>query len=119
VRYYADFAGMTEMRFGICEVGRLGQAPVLWERRSNGNHYWSPDSSAAEADFVEPNFIEPNLVELNPGDAPLALRPAGQGTSPRLRVTFSVNADRWLCMTVEDLVRKEPLRVEEPVVRLR
>jgi len=34
-------------------------------------------------------------------------------------VTFSVNADRWLCMTVEDLVRKEPLRVEEPVVRLR
>jgi len=119
VRYYADFAGMTEMRFGICEVGRLGQAPVLWERRSNGNHYWSPDSSAAEADFVEPNFIEPNLVELNPDDVPLALRPAGQGTSPRLRVTFSVNADRWLCMTVEDLVRKESLRVEEPVVRLR
>ena len=129
VRYYADFAGMTEMRFGICEVGRLGQAPVLWERRSNGNHYWSPDSSAAEADLSEPNLsepnlseldvIEPNLVELNPGDAPLALRPAGQGTSPRLRVTFSVNADRWLCMTVEDLVRKEPLRVEEPVVRLR
>ncbi len=114
VRYYADFAGMTEMRFGICEVGRLGQTPVSWQGRSNGNHYWSPAGAAAEA-----TLAGLNLVELNPGDAPLPLRPAGQGTSPRLRVTFSVNADRWLCMTVEDLVRKEPLRVEELVVRLR
>lgn len=109
VRYYADFAGMTEMRFGIREVGRLGQSLVPWEERPNGSQYWSPAGAASEA----------SLVELNPGDAPLLLRPAGQGTSPRLRVTFSVNADRWLCMTVDDLVRKESLRVEEPVVRLR
>jgi hypothetical protein len=34
-------------------------------------------------------------------------------------VTYSVNPDRWLCVTVEDLLRKEPLRVNEPVVRLR
>lgn len=113
VRYYADFAGMTDMRFGICEVGRLGQAPVAWLERPNGNHYWNA-AGAAEA-----GPVALNLVQLNPGDAPLPLRPAGQGTSPRLRVTFSVNADRWLCMTVDDLVRKEPLRVEEPVVRLR
>lgn len=114
VRYYADFPGMTEMRFGIREVGRLGQSPVAWQPRPNGGQYWSPASKTGETDLVEAT-----LVELNPGGSPLPLRPAGQGTSPRLRVTFSVNADRWLCMTVEDLVRKEVLRVEEPVVRLR
>ena len=120
VRYYADFAGMTEMRFGICEVGRLGQAPVPWQGRSNGNHYWSPATGAdGAAPLANPNLVPLNLVELNAGDAPLPLRPAGQGTSPRLRVTFSVNADRWLCMTVDDLVRKETLRVDETVVRLR
>ena len=42
-----------------------------------------------------------------------------QGTSPRLRVTFSVNADRWLCLTVDDLVRQGPLRVKDLVMRLR
>lgn len=109
VRYYADYPGMTEMRFGVREVGRLGQTPVAWQERLNGNHYWSPGSADERA----------NLVELNPGDSPLPLRPAGQGTSPRLRVTFSVNADRWLCMTVDDLVRKESLRLAEPVIRLR
>ena len=139
VRYYADFPGMTEMRFGIHEVGRLGQTPVAWQQRANGNQYWSPANAAGEADLGEADLGEAdlgeadlgeadlgeadlgeaNLVELNPGDSPLLLRPTGQGTSPRLRVTFSVNADRWLCMTVEDLVRKETLRMTEPVVRLR
>jgi hypothetical protein len=36
-----------------------------------------------------------------------------------LRVTYSINADRWLCTTVEDLVRKQILRDNEPVARLR
>lgn len=119
VRYYADFAGMTEMRFGICEVGRLGQTPVAWQPRPNGNQYWSPASEDGEASATGTNLTATNLAQLNPGDAPLALRPAGKGTSPRLRVLFSVNADRWLCMTVDDLVRGETLRVGEPVVRLR
>lgn len=59
------------------------------------------------------------LVALNPADAPLLLRPAGKGTSPRLRVTYGVNADRRLCVTVNDLLRRETLRRAEPVVRLR
>ena len=37
---------------------------------------------------------------------------------PRLRVAFGVNADRWLCATVEDLLAKRRLMTEEPVVRL-
>jgi hypothetical protein len=109
VRYYADFPGMSEMRFSICEVGRLGQSPVAWERRPNGNDYWAPKTDEERS----------LVVELNPADAPITLKPAGQGTSPRLRVTYSVNGDRWLSMTVEDLVRKQPLREEEAVVRLR
>ena len=109
VRYYADYAGMTEMRFRVCEAGRLGQEPIAWQARSNGGGYWSPRNEEERA----------RVVELNPGDAALPLRPAGEGTSPRLRVTYTINADRWLCATVEDLVRRQPLRVHEPVVRLR
>ncbi|MCC2671491.1 MAG: Molecular chaperone DnaK [Armatimonadetes bacterium] len=109
VRYYADFPGMAEMRFSICEVGRLGQAPVAWAMRPNGSGYWAPQGDEQRG----------LIQELNPADAPLPLRPAGQGTSPRLRVTYSINADRWLCITVEDLIRKQPIREDEPVVRLR
>ncbi|HEU4751741.1 MAG TPA: Hsp70 family protein, partial [Armatimonadota bacterium] len=109
VRYYADYPGMTEVRFSVCEVGRLGQAPVNWQLRANGSPYWTP-ATDAERGLV---------VELNPGDAPIPLRPVGQGASARLRVTYSVNEERWLCTTVEDLVRKQPLRINEPVVRLR
>ena len=109
VRYYADYPGMDEVRLSVCEVGRLGQMPVQWEVRPNGSRYWSPATDEERA----------LLMELNPADAPLPLRPVGQGTSPRLRVTYSVNADRWLCTTVEDLVRKQTLRVDDPVVRLR
>lgn len=111
VRYYADYPSMEEVRISVCEVGRLGQAPVAWEPRPNGNRYWapSPDSEMEKA----------QVVELNPADAPLPLRPIGRGTSPRLRVTYHINSDRWLCTTVEDLIRKQPLRINEPVVRLR
>ena len=109
VRYYADYVGMTDMGLHVCEVGRLGQVPVPWRPGPNGASYWGPQTEGERS----------CLVELNPADPPLPLRPAGRGTSPRLRVTFSVNADRWLCVTVDDLVRKEALRVGEPVVRLR
>jgi molecular chaperone DnaK (HSP70) len=108
-RYYGDCPGMTEMRFRVCEVGRLGQAPVPWELHANGNRYWTPQGDAERE----------RVLELNPADPPLLLRPAGRGTSPRLRVAYTINADRWLCTTVDDLVRRQPLRVNEPMVRLR
>ncbi len=109
MRYYKDYQGMTEVRFAVCEVGRLGQAPVKWERRPNGQLYWAATTDEEKA----------QVMELNPNDAALPLTPTGQGTNPRLRVTYSINEDRWLCSTVEDLVRKEFIRVDEPVVRLR
>jgi len=109
VRYYADYPGMTELRVSVCEVGRLGQAPVNWQPRPNGNRYWGAQTAEERA----------LVVELNPADAPMQLRPAGLGSSPRLRVTYSVNEDRWLTITVEDLVAKRTLRDREAVVRLR
>ncbi|HEY3281866.1 MAG TPA: Hsp70 family protein [Armatimonadota bacterium] len=109
VRYYADYVGMAEVRFTVCEVGRLGQAPVAWEERPNGGLYWAPQCPKEKG----------LVMELNAADEPVGLRPPGRGASPRLRVAFSVNSDRWLCATVEDLVRKEVLREQEPVVRLR
>jgi hypothetical protein len=109
VRYYADYPGMSEVRFRVCEVGRLGQTPVVWEPQPNGTRQWAPRTKEQQA----------LVVELNPGDGPLLLQPAGTGTSPRLRVTYAIDADRWLRITVEDLVRKVALRENEPVVRLR
>ncbi|WP_395139904.1 hypothetical protein, partial [Armatimonas sp.] len=83
--------------------------PVAWEPRPNGSRYWSPASENERG----------QIVELNPADASIPLNPAGAGTSPRLRVTYHINPDRWLCMTVEDLVKKQTLRENIPVVRLR
>jgi molecular chaperone DnaK (HSP70) len=108
VRHYGDLPGGKEMEFPVYEVGRLGQKAVPWVRRPNGNEYWAPDPTTAGC-----------LVHINPGDAPLPLRPEGKGTTPRLRVTYTIDASRWLRQTVEDLVRKETIRVNEPVVRLR
>jgi hypothetical protein len=108
-RYYADYPGMESVRFCVCEVGRLGQDPVPWQKRPTGSYYWAPQGDEERG----------LVVELTAGDEAMPLRPVGVGTSPRLRVTYSVNSDRWLCTTVEDLVRKETLRNVEPVVRLR
>lgn len=109
VRYYADYAGMEEMRFRVCEIGRLGQRAAAWVERPSGARYWQPSEASEKA----------TVMELNPGDAPLPLQPHGVGTSPRLRVTYRVDENRWLRMTVEDLVKKATLRIDEPVVRLR
>jgi hypothetical protein len=111
VRYYADYSAMKEMHFEVYEVGRLGQVPVPWQERSNGIEYWAP-RNADEGGC---------LVRLNVAEAPLPLRPVGKGMSPRLRVTYSINASRWLCQTVEDLEPKGQgtLRRDQPVVRLR
>ena len=60
---------------------------------------------------VKLNESNPALGELEPPHSPSDRR-------PRLRVAFGVNADRWLCATVEDLHAKRRLMTEEPVIRL-
>lgn len=109
VRCYDDYRGMKDLKLLICEIGRLGQEPVQWEMRSNKNAYWAPDTLEERA----------LVTELNPGDNPISLRPAGQGISPRLRVSFHINEDRWLSVDVFDLVTRAPLLVDQALVRLR
>lgn len=48
----------------------------------------------------------------------MLLTPSGKGNSPRLRVTYCVNADRWLCVTMHDLLGKLDMRVKDQVMRL-
>jgi molecular chaperone DnaK len=79
---------------------------------------WRPDGTLQIVDT--PNPDQPTMVCLNEANPTLGrLRPPGEGTAPRLRIAFSVSADRWLCVTVHDLLRQVDLMVQQPVVRLR
>ena len=109
-RYYASgHDGQRALNLFVCEVGRVGGRPVAWEERTNGGLYFLP-RTAGERAFC---------LCLNEADPALPLNPPGRGTAPRLRVTYTVDANRWLCVTVHDLERKTDLRVAHPVVKLR
>ena len=109
-RYYAPgFDGQQQINLFICEVGRVAGRPVAWDERANGSSYFVP-RTAGERAFC---------LCLNEADPALPLSPPGRGTAPRLRVTYSVDENRWLCVTVYDLQRKTDLKVNHPVVRLR
>ncbi len=109
-RYYAPgYDGQTAINLFICEVGGVAGRPVQWQTRPNGTKLFVPKTEGEHA----------FCICLNEGDEAVPLNPPGRGGAPRLRVTFSVNADRWLCVTVYDLLRKVDLKVKEPVVRLR
>lgn len=109
-RYYAPgYDGQTAINLFVCEVGGVAGRPVQWQMRLNGTRLFVPKTEG------EHTFC----ICLNEGDEAIPLNPPGRGNSPRLRVTFSINADRWLCMSVYDLLRKVDLKVKEPVVRLR
>jgi molecular chaperone DnaK (HSP70) len=109
-RYYTPgFDGQRSINLFVCEVGRVAGRPVDWQTRPNGTNYFAPKTEGEHA----------FCICLNEGDQALPLTPPGSGNAPRLRVTYSVNADRWLCVTAHDLQRKVDLKVKEPVVRLR
>ena len=109
-RYYAPgFDGQQHINLFVCEVGRVAGRPVDWTERPNGSRCFVP-GTAGERAFC---------LCLNEADPVLPLSPAGRGTAPRLRVTYSVDENRWMCVTVHDLHRKTDLRVRHPVVRLR
>jgi len=109
-RYYAPgFDGQMEINLFICEVGRVAGRPVEWQDRPGGTRYFAPRTQGERA----------FCICLNEADPSFPLSPVGKGSAPRLRVTYAVDANRWLCMTVHDLARKEDLKVRHPVVRLR
>lgn len=110
VRYYAPgFEGQDAVNLFVCEVGRVAGRRVGWESRDNGNAYFTPRTDGERA-------FCPCLNEADPA---IPLKPPGGGEGPRLRVSYMVDRDRWLCATVHDLQRKEDLQVRTPVVKLR
>jgi hypothetical protein len=82
---------------------------VEWQDRPGGTRHFAPRTQGERA----------FCICLNEADPAFPLSPAGKGSAPRLRVTYMVDANRWLCVTVHDLARKEDLQIRHPVVRLR
>ncbi|MCS6775058.1 MAG: Hsp70 family protein [Chloroherpetonaceae bacterium] len=107
-RYYAVTEGQQLFRLPICEVGYAGRVSLPWTKRVNGNDYWLPTGSE-EGECV---------ITLNEGDA-YRLQPPGNGPQARLRIDFTIDANRFLCATVHDLLKQRDLRTDDRVVRLR
>lgn len=100
----------TEFELLIYEVGK--------SRGPQRRLVWAEDGSLRIEQVGRAG--EPTLVCLNEANPTMGrLKPPGVGTAPRLRISFSVDADRWLCVTVHDLLRGVDLMVNQPVVRLR
>lgn len=96
----------------ICEIGDGNDERNFgWDDAGNLHQLGGRADRAATPLVVKLNEANPALGELSPPHSPSDRR-------PRLRVAFGVNAERWLCATVEDLQSKRRLMEEEPVVRL-
>jgi hypothetical protein len=96
----------------ICEIGSAGDDRSFgWDDAGNLHRLGGSADAAATPLVVKLNEHSPALGELSPPHSPSDRR-------PRLRVAFGVNAERWLCATVEDVLAKRTLLRAEPVVRL-
>ena len=96
----------------ICEVGDgASERSFGWDDAGNLRRLGGSASAEMRPLVVKLNEANPALGELSPPHSPSDRR-------PRLRVAFGINADRWLCATVEDLLAKRRLMTREPVVRL-
>ena len=102
----------TVFKLVVCEVG-AGEAERRFTWDAAGRLHAVGDASSAPRPpvVVALNTANPTLGRLEPPHAPSDSR-------PRLQVSFGVNADRWLCATVTDLLTQKPLMRDEPVVRL-
>jgi hypothetical protein len=98
----------TLFKLVVCEIGRHGGDGKRFGWDAGGALH----ALTGEDRVVVPlNASNPTLGFLDPPHPPSDRR-------PRLEVCFGVNADRWLCATVRDLLTKKTLLADEPVVRL-
>jgi molecular chaperone DnaK (HSP70) len=101
----------TTFKLLICEVSRGdGQdRRFVWDAAGDLHKV---GGAAGEAQVVVPlNEVAPTLGYLDPPHSPRDRR-------PRLEISFAVNAERWLVATVQDLLTRQELMSNEPVVRL-
>jgi molecular chaperone DnaK (HSP70) len=121
-RVYAPDPGSPhEMLFEICEIRRLGLAPVAWEgdapaepssagaspsRLGGGRRVWRPTAAPDHQ----------RALVINEGQTALRLPPSRRNPR-RLRVTYRVDSDRYLRWTVRD--GEGMLKNDEVLGRLR
>jgi len=98
-------------RLVVCEIerGDGGDRRFVWDAAGDLHKV---GGTAGKAEVIVPlNAASPTLGYLDPPHEP-------QDRRPRLEIAFGVNAERWLVATVHDLLTREELMREEPVVRL-
>ncbi len=98
-------------RLVVCEIerGDGGGRRFVWDAAGDLHKVGGVDGKAEV--IVPLNAASPTLGYLAPPHEP-------QDRRPRLEIAFGVNAERWLVATVHDLLTREELMREEPVVRL-
>jgi hypothetical protein len=98
-------------RLVVCEIerGDGGDRRFVWDAAGDLHKV---GGATGKAEVIVPlNAASPTLGYLDPPHEP-------QDRRPRLEIAFGVNAERWLVATVHDLLTREELMREEPVVRL-
>ena len=101
----------TMFKLVICEIGEGGNDRRFgWDEKGQLHKLGGKDGKGDKL-----------IVPLNESNATLGyLRPPHPPSDrrPRLEISFEVNADRWLCASVLDLMTRRQLMKQEPVVRL-
>jgi molecular chaperone DnaK (HSP70) len=103
--------GEPENRFKlvICEIGdKSDSRQFVWDRYGRIQIL---NTDTEEPLIIPLNESDPTLGYLDPPYLPSDNR-------PRLEVSFFINEERWLCTTVFDLLTKEILMDETPVIQL-
>jgi hypothetical protein len=98
-------------RLVICEIERGDGSDRRFVWDAAGDMHKVGGAAGKEELVVPLNAASPTLGYLDPPHEPKDRR-------PRLEIAFGVNAERWLVATVHDLLTREELMREEPVVRL-
>jgi molecular chaperone DnaK (HSP70) len=116
----------TIFKLVICEIGRdHGEERRFVRDQRGGLHRLGGRGDSGQVKALklaeEPVEVVEVVVPLNEANPTLGvLKPPHMpgDTTPRLEISFGVNAERWLCATVKDLKTGRVLMQDEPVVRL-
>jgi len=101
----------TVFKLVICELGRAGREAHRYLRDAEGVVHRADHQSKGAPIVVPLNESNPTLGTITPPHSPRDRR-------PRLDVSFSVSAERWLCAIVRDLKTGKTLLNGVRVVRL-
>lgn len=100
----------TFFKLVVCEIGRAADGEMRLHFDEAGQ-LKKLGRQSGDRVIVPLNEDNPTLGTIDPPHQP-------NDRKPRLEVGFTVNADRWLCVRVQDLLSNRRLLDDEPVVRV-